>query len=340
MKTRFSALVLGGMMLGSCLAAAGEFPVSVERCRVTRERIEGVVNLLLALKNKTERKVKIDVAVEFMNQLGKRMDVRSRRRVVLKPGASYDLRMHETRVQYFERYRVVLSEGEEKKVYLGSVFSTEPWEEPAEPLEGTWIVQLLGYEDCYIRRGGVVYVKVRVKNYGSLTATGVKAKVSFVRGKDRVFYTVERPVNKGKLKGWQEYTEMVVLRGMPPYDSVRVQVTSDTPPEPSASGGEGVFQPVPLSGKPVVEAGEISFRREKNALVVEGKLRNGLSVPVKAVRVVLNFRDKKDALLFSRTVEIAGPVAPGAVVPFTLKVEKAASFASYDYTLSYREAAP
>ena len=114
-----------------------------------------------------------------------------------------------------------------------------------------------------------------------------------------------------------------------------MSVITDKPPD--QEGGEGGFGGVEFTDKPIVEAGEFSFTNKKESLVICGKLRNGLSIPVKKAMVVVNLLGKKGKLLKSGTVQAGDVVQPGQIVPFTITIEKPPAFTSFEYNLTYKE---
>lgn len=313
-----------------------DIPVIPVASRVTRERIEGIVNMFINLKNHSQSEQKIDLTIEFLTQLGDTMDTRYKRRIRVKPGKETPVTIHEKRVQYFERYRIIVVKGDRRGVFLGHVGVLKPWKEPAEPLEGTWCVQVMGYDQYYIQRRATAYVKVKIKNYGSLTAEGVKARIRFFLGKaKKPVGTVTRVFNSGRLTGWAEKAQVLKIIRVPPYDRITVEAVADTPPEQDQGKKKGVTGPV-FTTRPRVEAGEFFFRKHKGRTVIKGKVRNGLSVPVRNVRIVISFMGKNKKRLGSSTVKAKGVIKPGSTVPFSAPVRKIPGFETYAYTVSYK----
>jgi len=337
MRTQVSSAVIIFILLCTGITAADEdIPVSATECRVTRERIEGIVNMFLTLRNDSDVKQKINFRIEFLTQLGDTIDKRYRKNIRLEPGKKMQVEIHEKRVQYFERYRVILEQKKKEKVFMGHVAVLALWEEPTEPLEGTWCVQVMGHDHYYIRKRATSFVKVKLKNYGELTATGVKVKISFFKAKQKKpLGTVVKPFDKGELEGWTEKAKVIKVVRAVPYDHVSVAVITDNPPAQEA--GEGGFSTIPLTDKPVVEAGEFVLTTEKDKLIIKGKLRNGLSVPVKKVVVNFSLLDKKGGLMKACTIQAGDVVKPGQVVDFEATVENPPAFTTYEYNLTYKE---
>ena len=337
MRTRvISAVCIIILAYSGSVSADEGIPVTATQCRVTRERIEGIVNMFITLKNNGDKKQKVDLRVEFLTQLGDAIDKRYRKKIQLEPGKNTPVEIHEKRVQFFERYKIVIIQGKKEKVYMGHVGVLTPWEEPTEPLEGTWCVQVMGHDQYYIGKKATAFVKVKLKNYGKLTATGVKVKITFLKAKSKKpLGTVTMPFGKEKLEGWTEEAKVIKIIRVVPYDAVSVAVITDKPPD--QEGGEGGFGGVTLTDKPVVEAGDFVFATKKEGLVICGKLRNGLSIPVKKAMVIINLLGKGGKLLKSGTAQAGAVVQPGQVVPFTITIEKPPAFTSYEYNLTYKE---
>jgi hypothetical protein len=265
---------------------------------------------------------------------GEKLDTRKKNNIRLSPNETENIHLHEKRVQYFERYRIILSSGSTKKVYLGHVLNQKPDLEPEGPAKGVWDVRLLGYEDYYQKRGSVAHLKIRVKNYGELESKGTKAKIEFIDRKKKVIKKITKDLGNGTVKDWAEKTYTFKIYKVRSYESIRVTVSTDPPP---GAGNMG-FAPVEFSEKKEVETANFKFDYKNGDLHIYGEVRNGTSKTVINTVVTFSFIGADGKVAFSKPVTVTERIEPGQKVSYNAVIKKAKQFVSYEYSLAFKNA--
>jgi len=257
----------------------------------------------------------------------------------LKSGEGKVVAVAKEFVPIFSAYQIVVTYKGGREVWWSNsdVNCPEPKIEKAQ--SGTAGVQVMG-EESGEDATGIYSGKVRVRNIGTLEATGVKVTVTFFAQQNNKKVKIgdwSGPLGNGKLKGSADETIPFKLPTRPPkgYSTVSVSVTCDeVAMEQQLSGGD-------FTNSKDLEAAQWSFKRvgaKGEDLEVSGKLRNGLTNGVEAVRLNMDFIavDKKvEKTVKSHAQELPGVIKPGEIKAFTFTIQGVPKYDTYQQSLEF-----
>jgi hypothetical protein len=338
-----------GLAAASAARAADDLP-DVRICNwvMSRHRLPDRVATSYAVENDGRTSVSdARIRAVFLDSAGKSvMDspLPEYRLDGLNPGQSKNVSVVNNLVPVFSSFELRLEGTHNGKPFKMRFFANSPFAAPVfmpdTPSGNAPNLMLIGQELATNK-----ILDLTVKNMGLVDAKNVKVVVKFFNNGKPSGRTIEQPLDSSGaiVPGGKDKKFKVALTGIPAqYDRYNVALKYEGRPAEAALSG------VPFTGGPVVELGEIDFKRvDKSpaALTISGRARNGLDKPVSEIKARFTFdvlvpAARKDDPPVSQRRDFEAPIPvksldPGQFAPFSVAVDNIGVLDGFEYGLTY-----
>lgn len=336
----------------------------LERIRKTKSGASNKVIATFTLANTTGEKLDgVRTRMIFYEPMGRKLKAsRWQRARTLAANQSRPVAIPQTFVPIFGSYEIELAYRRGGKEYSFKFLGASPFASPDVAVGRLLASQsralVLGHTYLYDARSRRCKLKVRLKNFGKIEATGVTVHVKFFgktartigRASKRIRHRKGDP-REGRLAGGEEMIWQFIAYRVPKFKSYDISLTQDKVSLEEALSS-GAFKRTAD-----VEVAHVRFSRagaEKKDLTVTARVRNGRAQSVRDIRVTFVFQGRKkkkddpDPLgtrgaraplveLKRHEAAVSGPLEPGQVGAFSFTIEKMPAFMTYQMEVAYNE---